>query len=273
MKENKKIIKSNLKTLLKRYSQSDAITNLERNYTQDSIHKINPNIIQTPRFLKKLEFSKEEIDTFANDVSKGIYQPIIVRIVDKNTYEVVVGLRQLLGARELEFTAVNCLINSFSDEETLLVIASFLREQKASDIVEEAYICSSLKNDFKYKNKDLEILFRQSPSQISNILQLLNLDQRILHLLMIHKITYGHAKAFSRLSKENVDIVVDEILNKNLSVRETERLVKSIANNKEINNNLLVTKNKITLVFANQKNLDDALSRINKLIKRRKIKL
>ena len=82
-----------------------------------------------------------------------------------------------------------------------------------------------------------------------------------------------HAKAFSRLSKENVDIVVDEILNKNLSVRETERLVKSIANNKEINNNLLVTKNKITLVFANQKNLDDALSRINKLIKRRKIKL
>ena len=86
------------------------------------------------------------------------------------------------------------------------------------------------------------------------------------------EVSYGHAKAFSRLNKEQIDYVVNEILSKNLSVRETERLVFSISNQKQVNENLIITKNGITLKFDSEEKKNNALKRIEKMIKRGKIK-
>ncbi len=272
MKENDKIIKSNLKTLLKRYSRTDVVANLERNYTQESVRKINPNSIFLPDYFKNLNYSNEQISSFADDIKDGIAQPIIVR-QKNNGYEVVIGIRPLLGAKKLNLESIDCLINNFNDEEDLLVVASLLRDNNLNRVVAEADVCKALKENFKYKNKDLGILFRQSEPQISNILQLLSLDQKILNLINQDKISYGHAKSFARLNKEQVNEIVNQIIEKNLSVRESERLVQSIVNNSMPNNNLIVTKNKITLVFSSEENKNEALKRINKLIKRNKIKL
>lgn len=273
MKDNKPIIKSDLKTLLRRYSRSDAITNLEQNYNAESVHKIKPSQIVLPKYLEKVVFSDIEINSFADDIKDGLYQPFVVRQKSNGEYEIIIGLRLLLGAKKLNFQSVNCLIRSFSDEEALLIIASYLREQKYTDVIEEAYICYFLKTDFGYKNKDLGFLFRESPSQISNILQLLTLKQSIITKIATKEISYGHAKAFSRLDENNVDFVVNEILKNKLSVRETEQLVHSIINKLPANRNIQITKNRITLIFDNDKDKQEALKRIEKLVKRKKIKL
>jgi len=270
MKENEKIIKSNLKTLLKRYSRSDVINNLERNYSRESIHKINPFDLKINKYVNRMVYSDEQIAGFADDLKDTLIQPIICR-QNNNSVEVVIGLKTLLGTRKLNLSSIDCVINNFNDEETLLVIASYLRENENYSVVAEAYILDYLKKDFCYKNKDLEILFKQSASQISNILQLLCLDQSILNLIIQNKISYGHAKSFCRLEKSQVTYIVKQILNKGLSVRETERLVQSISKKSDLNNNLIVTKNKITLVFNDDKNKENALKRISKLIKRKKI--
>jgi ParB family chromosome partitioning protein len=271
MKENDKIIKSNLKTLLKRYSRSDAISNLERNYNRESIHKISPFILKTNKYVEKMIYSDEQIAVFADDIKDTLIQPIICR-QNGNDVEVVIGLKTLLGARKLNLPTIDCVINNFNDEETLLVIASYLRENENYSVVGEAYILDYLKKDFGYKNKDLELLFKQSASQISNILQLLCLDQSILNLIIQNKLTYGHAKSFCRLEKSEVNYIVKQVLSKNLSVRETERLVQSVSKKSDLNDNLIITKNKITLIFNNDENKENALKRINKLIKKRKIK-
>lgn len=272
MKENDRIIKSNLKTLLKRYSRTDVITNLERSYTREALREIDPNLIENPYFFKNIKFSEEQISSFASDIKDGSPQPLIIR-QKGNGFEVILGLRQLLGMKRLKLPTVDCIVNNFTDEEMLLVAASYLRDSNPIRVVAEADICKELKEKFNYKNKDLGLLFKQSEPQISNILKLLNLDQKILDLINREVISYGHAKSFARLEKNDVDEIVKEILLKGLSVRESERLVQSVLNKTKLNDNLIVTKNKITLVFTNEKDKQEALKRLNKLIKKKKIKL
>lgn len=272
MKETKqRIIKSNLKTLLKRYSRSDAFKNLESGFNQESIHKISPKIINDSKYLKKISFTPEELEEYKEGLKSSIYQPLVVRMVG-NSYEIVVGRHFLYAAKELNLETIDCLVKTFSDEEALLVTASFLRGLKGTQVVEEACICYYLKKDFHYKNKDLCTLFKQSPSQVSNIIRLSELDSKVFSLIAKNKISYGHAKAFSRLNNEEINYVVNEILDKHLSVRETEQLVHSINNNSEINSNIIVTKNKITLSFDSKAKKDEALKRIEKYVKRGKIR-
>lgn len=273
MKETKpKIVKTNLKTLLKRYSKSDAFRNLEAGYLQDSIHKIPLDEIQDSRFLKKIVINIDELDEYKKIVERGSYSPALVRIIDNNKYEIVHGRKIFFAALELNLKTIDCLVKNYSDEETLLIISAYVRSLKGNHVIEEAFLCKELKNGFNYKNKELSTLFKQSPSQISNIMKICDLDSRIIKLISKGTISYGHAKAFSRLQKNQIDYIVNEILTRKLSVRETERLVNSLTNEKQINDNLVVTKQNITLKFDSQDKKDAALKRIEKMIKRGKIK-
>lgn len=272
MKETKeKIVKTNLKTLLKRYIRSDALKNLENGYHQETVRKINVNDIEDSKYLKKVVFNEEKLDEYKDIMKNNLYSPILVRPKDKK-YEIIHGRKLYFAALRAGIDTIDCLVKNFSDEETLLVMAIYTRGLKGNHVVEEAYLCKWLTDEFHYKNKDLSLLFKQSPSQISNIMKLSELDSKILKLVSKGEISYGHAKAFSRLSEDQINYIVNEILNQHLSVRETERLVNSISNQKQINNNLIITKQSITLKFESKENKDIALKRIEKYIRRGKIK-
>lgn len=270
--KNNQIIKSNLSTLLKRYKKSDTLLNIERSFNQESIIKINPLLIRNSKYLNLKKYSDSYIDRQIKILQSGRYEPLIVRPIAYDKYEIIIGRSYLKAAQKIKLESVNCIVYHLGDEETLLVNLSHLMQQKDTNIVEEAILCSHLKKDFRYKNKDLCEFLNLSPSQISNMLQLLNLKKNILSLVLEGKISYGHAKAFSRLNDEQIDEILNNILEKNLSVRETENLIKSMQNNLTIDNNLIVTKNKITLVFDSLNNKEVALKRIKKLIDRKKIK-
>lgn len=272
MKETKpKIVKTNLKTLLKRYCKSDAFKNLEAGYLQESIHKIPLNEIQDSKFLKKVSINVDELEEYEKAIKKDSYSPILVRTID-NKYEIVYGREVFYAALKVDAQTIDCLIKNYSDEETLLIISSYIRSLKGNHVIEEAYLCKELHDGFNYKNKELSTLFKQSPSQISNIIKICDLDARIIRLISKGEISYGHAKAFSRLSKSQIEYIVNEILSRNLNVRDTERLVNSLTNEKKINENLIVTKQNITLKFDSKEKKEAALKRIEKMIKRGKIK-
>ena len=272
MKEAKeKIVKTNLKTLLKRYIRSDALKNLENGYLQETVRKINVNDIEDSKYLKKVVFNVEKLDEYKDIMKNNLYSPILVR-PKENKYEIIHGRKLYFAALHAGIDTIDCLVKNFSDEETLLVMSIYTRGLKGNHVVEEAYLCKWLSDDFNYKNKDLSLLFKQSPSQISNIMQLSELDHKVLKLISKGEISYGHAKAFSRLPEEQITYIVDEILSKHLSVRETERLVNSISKQKKMNNNLIVTKQSIILKFDSKENKDIALKRIEKYIRRGKIK-
>lgn len=274
MKETKqKIVKTNLKTLLKRYSKTDALKNLETSYNQETIHKIALKDLVDSRYLKKVIVPEYKINEAINLINKKIYTPVLVRPIEGDKYEVLNGRNIFFAALKAGVDTIDCLIKNYGDEESLIISATYVRDLKGNHIVDEAYLLSLLKKQFNYKNKDLCLFFKQSPSQISNILKLSELNSKTLKLISDGSITYGHAKAFSRLNDEQINKITKEILDKKLSVRETERLVKSISSDEDINPNLIVTKQGIILKFSNKENKEKALERIEKMIKKGKIKL
>lgn len=273
MKETKqKIVKTNLKTLLKRYSRSDALNNLEASYNQETIHKILVKDIVDSRYLKKVELSEEQIDEVLPMVNKRTYTPILVRTIENEKYEIIIGRQAYFAAKKAGVETLDCLVKNYSDEEALIISATYIQGLKRGHVVDQSYICNELKKEFHYKNKELCLFFKQSPSQISNILKLSELSPKVLRLILNETISYGHAKAFARLNSEQIDYVVEEIKKNNLSVRETERLVNSISTNQNFNPNLVVTKLGITLKFNSQESKEKALVKIEKLIKKGKIK-
>lgn len=271
-KQDEKIIKNDLKTLLKRYSKTDAIINLERNYSRDAIKSINPEEIIESTFLKDNYFSKETLENYRRNLEENVYLPLIIRNVE-NGYEVVIGRELLKVAKDNKVAQINCVVKDFNNEETLLVLLSHLREQKDTNIVDEAVLCKSLKEQYGYKNKDLATFLRVSPGQISNMLNILDLKKPILVAIAKGEITYGHAKAFARLEREEIDQVFKLIKDNNLSVRETEKVVQAVKNDEEYTQGISITKTKIILSFENEIDKEKAIPILEKLIKKGKIKV
>ncbi|MFA6754918.1 MAG: ParB/RepB/Spo0J family partition protein [Bacilli bacterium] len=274
MSENNKIIKSNLKTLLKRYSKTDVVSNIEKNYSQDQIKLINLNDIFDSSFLKNVIIPKQKIDEMETSVKEnGIITPLIVREISPNKYEIVKGRKRYYALKRLKKYDTPCIIKEFSDEETLIILLLSEKDLKDSDVVEIAYLCDILKKKFNYKNKDLGELLKQSPSQVSNILQLLNLNKIILNDISRKRLSYGQAKAISRLSDVDLKIALEQIYKNNLSVRDTEKLVSNLTNKTPKEGELIIKDNDVILRFSNSELRDKSLKRINKLIKKKKIVL
>lgn len=215
---------TSLKALLKRYANTDVIKNLEKNYSKKEVSSISVEDLYITKFLNKTKISNERIKDARKYLKQNIYPALIVRKV-KDKYEVIVGRRSYCAALKERIHKLNCIVYAFSDEEALLVLASHIRDQRVTNVIEQAYVCNYLKTLCNYKNKDLALLFNQSESQISNILQLLSLSSKTINLISNGKISYGHAKAISRLPEEQIDNIIKQIIINNLSVRDVESLV------------------------------------------------
>ncbi len=107
----------------------------------------------------------------------------------------------------------------------LVMLASYLRDQKKSSIVELSLVLNTLQKKYKYTQKDIAVLMKQSRSQITNIIRLKKMPQYILNDVVNNKLSFGHARAISTLDKEKMDEMVQRIYSENLSVREVEKIV------------------------------------------------
>ncbi len=297
MKENK-ILKNSLRKLVNRFGREDFVSAILKNSPKETIQNISMNDIVDNHYLKKAKLDENKIKTTEGQLENNVYlDPIILRSY-KDKYEVVVGRIKFYAAKHLKKEKINSVVLSLSDEESLLLMLKEMTDRKAMNMYELALICSHLKTDFKYKNKELSDFLNQSPSQISNLLQILNLPESVLVDISMNKLSYGHAKAISRLDKEDVLNLVSKIYESSLSVRETEELVRNLkgveVNHRQHKNDLatsdIETKEEIkkeivdesplridnlslTLRFKDEKALNEGLKRINKLIKKKKIVL
>lgn len=260
MKNQNKIINNDLKTLLEKFSNTDVIPTIEQNYARESIVNIPLNEIEDNQFLKKARISESNLSEYKEYIlDNGFIRPLVVRHV-KDHYEIVIGRRLFIACKILKIKEIPVIIANFNDEETLLVLLVDTLEQKSYNVVEVAYLINNLRNSFNYKNKDLSKLLKQSTSQVSNILQLLNLPREILKDVVNEKLSYGHAKAISRLSESEAINIKNEIYKNKLSVRETEDLVRSKTKNDDLKVSL--KKNKIVITSQNERLLEDLYHKI-----------
>lgn len=190
------------------------------------INKIAPNKHQ-PRSIFKDEDLVELSDSIKEN---GIIQPLIVKTTDEqDIYELIAGERRLRASKLIGLETVPVVVLDVSDENTLLELALIENVQRTDlNAIEEAEAYSKLIERFGYTQEQTAKRVGKKRSTITNLLRLLNLPDFIQDDIKHDILKEGHARTLLRLGddKSLIKIIRDQILANNLSVRQTEALVK-----------------------------------------------
>ncbi|AEV66768.1 ParB/RepB/Spo0J family partition protein [Acetivibrio clariflavus] len=188
------------------------------------INEIEPTVGQ-PR--KK--FDDEKLMQLSESIKEhGIVQPIIVRKED-NTYKIVAGERRWRAARLAGLTSVPVIVKELSNRQVMEMALIENIQREDLNPIEEAEAYERLLNEYNMTQEELSKSIGKNRSTIANIIRLLYLCDKVKEHLINGEISSGHARAILALDDiELQEKVCKEIIEKSLSVRETEKLVKRI---------------------------------------------
>jgi len=205
------------------------------------------------RFQPRKYFSKENLEELANSIrAQGVIQPIVVR-PDKTSdgkYEIIAGERRWLASQNAGLHEVPVVVLDVDDVKSLeFAIVENVQRQDLNPI-EEARGYKKLIDDFNYNQDKLSKFIGKSRSYIANSLRLLSLPLEVLTMVEEGKLSAGHARSLIGLPS-SVEIAI-KILQKKLSVRQSELLVRQVRNKK-----LKLIKKKDTNILDLQQVLEE----------------
>lgn len=203
------------------------------NDNADLLKEIAIDLIIPNKYQPRKIFEEGEIDKLANSIREhGLLQPIVVRkCPDKEMYEIIAGERRFRASKKLNLQAVPVVIKELNDKETLtLAIIENVHRENLSPI-EEAEAYKRLMKDFSYTQEQVSQTVGKSRSHIANLIRLLNLPAEIQEKVNQKLLEMGHARAL--INSEYAMEIAEVVVQKGLSVRETERLVRVYKNRTE----------------------------------------
>ncbi|GHV16772.1 hypothetical protein FACS189425_01670 [Clostridia bacterium] len=174
-------------------------------------------------------FDKDELEKLTKSISiHGIIQPIIVRSMDNGRYEIIAGERRWRAAQAAGLKEIPVVIRQV-DNENIMELALIENLQRVDlNPIDEALGYKILMEKYNSTQEQISERIGKSRSAIANSLRLLNLPQPIKELVETGDITSGHARALATLTSENKQKeIAERIIRNDLSVRSTEKLVKS----------------------------------------------
>ena len=197
-------------------------TKVETNINRLLLSDIAPNKNQPRK-----NFEKENLEDLTNSIKeRGVIQPIIVRQKSSENakYEIIAGERRWLAARKAGFHEIPVVITEADDLKSLEFAIVENVQRHDLNPLEEAQGYKRLIDEFFYDQEKVSKFIGKSRSYITNSLRLLNLPSDVLILVEQKKISAGHAKVLVGL--DNASFVASKIIEKQLSVRQSENFVK-----------------------------------------------
>ncbi len=187
------------------------------------ISEIEPN-----REQPRKEFDEQALAELAQSISQhGLLQPLLVRPLPLGGYQIVAGERRYRACRMVGITEVPAVIRELSDSEVmeLALIENLQREDLTP--LEEALGYKTLMDEHNFSQEDVAKSVGKSRPAVANALRLLKLPESVARYLNQGKISAGHARALLTLeSEKQMTELAEEIVKKDLSVREAEKLCK-----------------------------------------------
>lgn len=194
------------------------------------ISEIEPN-----RSQPRKEFDEKALAELAESISQhGLLQPLLVRPLTLGGYQIVAGERRYRACRMAGINEVPVIIRELSDTETMEIALIENLQREDLTPLEEALGYKSLIDEHDFSQDEVAQSVGKSRPAITNALRLLKLPEGIVEYLKDGRISAGHARALLSLeNEEQMKTVAEEIVSKDLSVRQVEKLCKSLMNTKE----------------------------------------
>lgn len=196
--------------------------NNNREVVEISVEDIIPN-----RFQPRLTFDPEALNDLASSIKEhGIIQPLVVRRL-QDKFEIIAGERRFKAASLIGLKTVPCIIMNLNDNESAEVAIIENIQRKEMTPLEEAKSFKKLLDKGYLTQEELAKRMGKSQSAISNKLRLLNLDEVVQEAILNGKISERHARSLLRVdNKEEQRKILAEIIEKRLTVKQTDELIK-----------------------------------------------
>lgn len=191
--------------------------------------KLHPGKYQARKTL-----SEESIQELAHSIQeKGIINPIVVRKVEENSYEILAGERRFRAATLIGLKEVPVSILEVGDEDALIIGLIENLQREDLNVIDAAWGVQRLIQEFNFSHEQAAQAVGRSRSAVSNLIRLLSLPEEIQTFLKDGELDMGHARALLPLEKVEQIELAEEIIKKGLSVRQVEALVERIKKQKE----------------------------------------
>ncbi|MBT8387265.1 MAG: ParB/RepB/Spo0J family partition protein [Ignavibacteria bacterium] len=233
----------------------------------DVLAKISVDFISRNPYQPRFDFDIEAMEELRKSIlSNGLIQPITVRRTPDHKYQLVSGERRLKACKEIGYKEIPAYIIQVDSDELMLALALIenIQREKLNPIeIGTAY--KRLMDECHLTQEQIAEKVGKDRTTVANTIRLLRLPDKVRERLVADDITYGHARALINLPSEELQIeLLNEIIDKSLSVRKIEQLVRMYneSSNKELKRKTVTIKTRNLTVDANLISVEDKLRKI-----------
>lgn len=195
--------------------------------SSDSIASLGVDLIQRGRYQPRRNFDQEKLQELADSISaQGVVQPIVVRPVDSERYEIIAGERRWRAAQLAGLAEIPVVIRDVDDQAAMAMALIENIQRDDLNPLEEADALQRLINEFGLTHQQIAQAVGKSRTAVSNLLRLLELEPEVKELVDNGQLEMGHARAVLGLKGGQQLGAARQVVRQGLSVRETERLVR-----------------------------------------------
>jgi len=227
----KQVLGRGLSSILKESkNKSELISRVNLN----SMTEIDLSKIEVNPFQPRSTFDKEKLSELIISIKNiGLIQPVTLKKISKNKFQLISGERRLKAFKELKLKKIPSYIRNANDQESLEMALVENIHRQDLDSIEIAISYKRLIDEINLTQEELSSKIGKKRSTISNYLRLLKLNPIIQSGIKDGFISMGHGRAMINIEDKNLQLnIYEKIISKNLSVRNTEKLIQSLKKNK-----------------------------------------
>ena len=201
-----------------------------KNTYRNQIIEIPVELIKPNPYQPRHTFNKESLSELADSIKEyGVLQPISVRRISFNKYELVTGERRLKASIKANIKTIPAIVVNFNDNDSAIVSLIENVQRENLSFFEEARAFSNIINEHGLTQEELAQKLGKNQSTIANKLRLLKLSKFVISIIEENNLTERHARALLKLPDEYMQLkVLNKVCEEDLNVKETEKIVSKV---------------------------------------------
>lgn len=194
---------------------------------QGELQKLPIEKLQPGQYQPRRVMTDEALQELASSIkAQGVIQPIVVRSIGKDKYEIIAGERRWRASQIAELDVIPCLVKDIADEAAIAMALIENIQREDLNAIEEATALQRLMQEFDLTHQQTADAVGKSRTTVTNLLRLLSLSEPCRALLENGDLEMGHARALLSLPASEQSSIARQVVANNLTVRQTENLVK-----------------------------------------------
>lgn len=198
------------------------------------LKKLPMDTLKPGKYQPRKLLAPEALEELADSIrTQGVIQPIIVRKIENNQFEIIAGERRWRAAKLAGLNYIPAIIRDIPDETAMVMALIENIQRRDLNVMEEAVALNRLMTEFEMTHQAVADAVGKSRTNVTNILRLLKLNSHVRKLVENGELEMGHARALLTVDEENQTKIANMVVMRKLSVRETESLIRNLLEKKD----------------------------------------